>query len=160
MAQSLRDSIDDILNDVWRSSCRVYVMATGCCKTEIESLRSSVHAWQRLGVVEVSEPESADVLLAAGWINSHYEAVVKDAFSRLGQPRRVIAAGVCALSGAAYLADSNYKPLGQIIPVDFSVPGCPPRPEALLDAFVQMSKRDFVVKNKNEVLRKVMKVQS
>lgn len=113
-----------------------FVVANGCCQIELENVASSTYDWRRLGVQKVAiQPDEADLLIVAGWINPQVAEELKRVHSSLVGRKSVIAVGACAISGGPYLA-SNQKPIlaSDILPVDVYVPGCPPRPESLIEA--------------------------
>ena len=88
------------------------------------------------GVYDLS-PEQANVLIVAGRVSSPLAERLRSLHARLRSPRWVIAFGTCALSGAVF----DTLPAAQIIPVDVSIPGCPPPTSALLDALARLSRR-------------------
>lgn len=113
-----------------------FIRSYGCCSTEIENAISSTYDWSRLGVVEAAlAPSESDLLIVAGWITPEVAEELKQAHNQLMGKKSVIAIGACAISGGPYLA-SKEKPIlvHNILPVDIYVPGCPPRPEAILEA--------------------------
>ena len=132
----LKTKIDSLILHMESHIHFPYVIANGCCRPEIENVASSTYDWSRLGVQKNrEEPEQADLLIVAGWINESVAAELKEVYKNLIGRRSVIAVGACALSGGPYSA-SGTKPIlvSDILPVDVYVPGCPPRPEAIIEA--------------------------
>lgn len=129
LASQLEAKIESHIHVPW-------VMATGCCKVELENVSAATYDWRRIGIVDLSShPSEADVMIVAGWINEAVADQLKSAYSELVGPRSVIAVGACAISGSPYAAGAEkIIRVSDILPVDVYVPGCPPRPEVLLDA--------------------------
>ncbi len=123
-----------------------WVLSSGCCSVEIQNAGLATYDWQRLGVDEIAEsPNQADLMIVAGWINEERAEEIKAAYSIMRKPTSVIAVGSCVLSGSPYTPTGSM--LGKVIkasdliPVDVNVPGCPPRPEALLDAVLELQRK-------------------
>ncbi|MEQ1876647.1 MAG: NADH-quinone oxidoreductase subunit NuoB [Bdellovibrionia bacterium] len=135
----------------------------GCCQIEVENAMSATYDWQRLGVGRLVEtPDQADVLLISGWINEGLATQIKTVYAQMAEPRSVIAIGACALSGSPFSppipeaakgkSDSKVIVASQVVPVDIFVPGCPPRPEAILEAFNTLRKIRNPLKNQDKVI--------
>lgn len=113
-----------------------FIVASGCCKSELENVMSSTYDWSRLGVQRQAEdPQDADLLIVAGWIDPSFAQDLREVYVKLIGRKSVIAVGACSISGGPYLT-SGVKPVlaADILPVDVFVPGCPPRPEAIIEA--------------------------
>lgn len=115
------------------------VNAASCngCEIEVNALLNPIYDVERFGIHFVSSPRHADVLLVTGPVSSSMEEPLKLAYSAIPSPKAVIAVGACGCSGGIF-ADS-YSVIGgvdKIIPVDVYVPGCPPRPQALLEGIL------------------------
>ena len=108
------------------------------CDIEILAALTPRYDAERFGVLLVGTPRHADVLLATGAVNHQNMPKVKRIYDQVPNPKMVIAVGACALScgvfNESYCVDG---PLDQVIPVDVYVPGCPPRPEAILFGVVK-----------------------
>lgn len=120
-----------------------WIQVTGCCFVEIETARSSTYDWSRLGVIEMaSSPEEADLLIIGGWINKQSADEIKTIYQQLGGTKSVLAIGACALSGSPYeIGTKQLICAKDIVPVDVFVPGCPPRPEMILDGIRLLQKK-------------------
>lgn len=128
----LRERIHDVLG---RSLAIREVDAGSCngCEQEIIALNNPVHDLERFGIHFVASPRHADMLLVTGPVSRNMELALRKAYAATPDPKVVVAVGACGISGGIFGA--NYATCGgvdQIIPVDVFVPGCPPRPEALL----------------------------
>jgi len=107
------------------------------CDIEILACLTPVYDLERFGIVNVGNPLHADVLLVSGTVNPRNRIVLENLYRQMPSPRIVVAVGACALSGGIFR--EAYNVLGgidRIIPVDVCVPGCPARPEAIIDGVV------------------------
>ena len=135
-------------------------LVSGCCRIEMENVSLATYDWQRLGVDSVAlHPSQADLLFIGGWINSQRADEIKSVFSQMRKPTSVIALGACALSGSPYFtgttelqdhmrmvqdntgAGSRIIKASDLVPIDIYVAGCPPRPEAILDAILELQRK-------------------
>ncbi|MBX2811320.1 MAG: NADH-quinone oxidoreductase subunit NuoB [Myxococcales bacterium] len=115
-------------------SLQPYVFATSCCGLEVQSARVQPYD-ARLGVgFPVVAPQQADLLVVAGSISWKQLPILQSVYRHMPDPKHVLAFGVCASSGGLYQNYATAKSIEKFLPVDIHVPGCPPRPEALLDA--------------------------
>ncbi len=103
------------------------------CEQEIVALNNPVHDIERFGIHFVASPRHADMLLVTGPVTRNMELALRKTWAATPDPKVVVAVGACGISGGIFGA--NYASLGgvdAVIPVDVYIPGCPPRPEALL----------------------------
>ena len=115
--------------------------ASACnnCDIEILDLLTPRHDVERFGIVLVGSPRHADVLLVTGMANRQIAPRLKSLYDQVPNPKVVIAIGSCACSANMFRDSYNYvKPIDEIIPVDAYLPGCPPKPEAMIDAIVKL----------------------
>jgi len=128
----LSDAIRRVLG---RSLAIRQVDAGSCngCELEITALNNPVHDIERFGIHFVASPRHADMLLVTGPVTRNMELALRKTYAATPEPRLVVAVGACGISGGIF--GRNYATVGavdRIIPVDIFIPGCPPRPQALL----------------------------
>jgi Ni,Fe-hydrogenase III small subunit len=103
------------------------------CEQEIVALNNPIHDIERFGIHFVASPRHADMLLVTGPVTRNMELALRKTWAATPDPKVVVAVGACGISGGIF--GTNYASLGgvdAVIPVDVYIPGCPPRPEALL----------------------------
>ena len=107
------------------------------CDIEVLACLTPVYDIERFGIVNVGNPMHADILLVTGTVNHRNRKVLANLFDQMPYPKKVIAIGACALSGGIFREAYNVVGgVDKVIPVDIYVPGCPPRPEAIIDGVV------------------------
>ena len=116
-----------------------YPFATACCAMEYMSLSMSPYDIDRFGaLLPRFSPRQADLLMVIGTVNHKLAPVLKRIYEQMCEPNWVMAFGACAASGGFYDNYATVQGIDRIIPVDVYVPGCPPRPEAVLDALMEL----------------------
>jgi Ni,Fe-hydrogenase III small subunit len=107
------------------------------CDWEIAALLNPYHDVQRFGIDIVASPRHADLLLVTGIMTRNLEAAARLTYEAMPEPRLVVAVGACAISGGVFAGTyAGRDGIGSVLPVDVWVPGCPPRPEALIEALL------------------------
>jgi NADH-quinone oxidoreductase subunit B len=137
-------SIDSLLN--WGRSNSIWPLtfATSCCGIEMMAAGASRHDFARFGIeVYRASPRQADVIVVAGTIVHKMVPVLKRLYDQMPDPKYVIAMGACAVSGGPFFYNSYsvVRGVDHVIPVDVYIPGCPPRPEALLYGVMQLQRK-------------------
>ncbi len=115
---------------------------TACCGIELMATLASSYDMARFGAERVSfAPRQADLLIEAGTITKKMAPVLRKIYLQMAEPKWVIAMGACACSGGVFRTYATLQGIDLIIPVDVYIPGCPPRPEALLQALIMIQKK-------------------
>ena len=123
------------------SSMWPYIFGTACCAIEFMSVASSKYDISRFGAEVVRfSPRQADLLIIAGTISYKQAPILKKIYDQMSEPKWVISDGASACSGGFYDNYTTMQGIDSIIPVDVYVAGCPPRPEAFLDALLEIQK--------------------
>lgn len=107
------------------------------CDWEISALLNPYHDLQRLGIDVVASPRHADLLLVTGIMTRNLEAAARLTYEAMPQPGLVVAVGACAISGNVFAGTyAGRSGIGDVLPIDVWIPGCPPRPEALIEGLL------------------------
>lgn len=107
------------------------------CEVEVNALTNAIHDIERFGLHIVASPRHADVLLVTGPVTRNMEYALMQAYRATPEPKIVVALGSCAISGG--ICRGSYATLNgvdQVLPVDVYVPGCPPRPQAIIQGLL------------------------
>ena len=132
-------TVDAVLNWGRQNSLYPYTFGTACCGIEVMGLLSSAYDLGRFGAEAVRfSPRQADMLIVAGTINYKQAPILKRIYDQMAEPKYVLSMGVCASSGGFYDNYAVVQGIDEIIPVDVYIAGCPPRPEAVLDAVMKL----------------------
>jgi len=133
--------IDAVIDWGRQSSLWPFVFGTACCAIEFMATAASRYDIARFGAEVLRfSPRHADLLVVAGTITMKQAPILKQIYDQMPEPRWVISMGACASSGGFYENYTTLQGIDRIVPVDVYVAGCPPRPEALLDAVIEIQK--------------------
>lgn len=112
------------------------------CEFELSTLMGPAYDMQRYGIDIVASPRHADLLLVTGPVTRHLRQALHEAYGAMAEPRMVAAMGACPISGGVFARSYAVEgPLDRLIPVDLFIPGCPPRPQAILHALLLLMGR-------------------
>ncbi len=141
-------SLDFVFNWARRSSLWWLQFGLACCAIEmISASMSRFDLAERFGMLYRASPRQADLMIVAGTVTKKMAPAVKLLYEQMPNPKWVIAMGACATNGGPYTQyDRVVQGVDKIIPVDVYVPGCPPRPEALIDGFIALQKKIMLEK--------------
>ena len=135
--------LDDLINWGRSNSLWPLTFATSCCGIEFMAVGAARYDFARFGFeVARASPRQADMIMVAGTITHKMAPVLKRLYDQMADPKYVIAVGGCAISGGPF--KKSYHVLNgvdKILPVDVYIPGCPPRPEALLYGMIQLQRK-------------------
>lgn len=135
--------LDDLLNWARQSSLWPVGFGLACCAIEFMSTSSSAYDLDRFGVIPRNSPRQADVMIVSGTVTFKMADRVKRLYDQMADPKYVISMGSCANCGGPYWEHGYHvlKGVDRVIPVDVYVPGCPPRPEALIGGFLKLHEK-------------------
>lgn len=135
---SIITSLDKIVN--WGRKNSLWPMGFGlaCCAIEFMSWVSSYHDFDRMGNVPRNSPRQSDFIIISGTVTKKMSMVIRRVYDQMPEPRYVLAMGSCACSGGIFNTYSVVQGVDTFLPVDVYVPGCPPRPEALIDGILKL----------------------
>ncbi|MBB5349502.1 NADH-quinone oxidoreductase subunit NuoB [Desulfoprunum benzoelyticum] len=112
--------------------CAIEMMATGCARFDLARFGAEVFR---------PSPRQSDVMIVAGTVNKKMAPGIKTLYDQMPEPKWVIALGNCAISGGPFVFEGQYNIIegaDKFLPVDIYIPGCPPRPEALIEGIIEL----------------------
>jgi NAD(P)H-quinone oxidoreductase subunit K len=146
--QSIYDSVilttfNDLTNWIRLSSLWPLLYGTSCCFIEFACLLGSRFDFDRYGLVPRSSPRQADLIITAGTVTMKMAPSLVRLYEQMPEPKYVIAMGACTITGGMFSTDSysTVRGVDKLIPVDVYLPGCPPKPEAIIDAIIKLRKK-------------------
>ena len=134
---------NDLSNWSRLSSLWPLLYGTSCCFIEFASLIGSRFDFDRYGLVPRSSPRQADLILTAGTVTLKMAPSLVRLYEQMPEPKYVIAMGACTITGGMFSTESysTVRGVDKLIPVDVYLPGCPPKPEAVIDAITKLRKK-------------------
>jgi len=142
--QVIITAVDFVYNWGRSNSLWPLTFATSCCGIEMISTSAATFDISRFGSeVFRATPRQADLMITAGTVTHKMAPALVRLYEQMPEPKYVIAMGACAVTGGMYENDSYsvVRGVDRLVPVDVFLPGCPPRPEALLDSIIKLQKK-------------------
>ena len=138
----LLTSVEKVAGWARRSSVWPATFGLACCAIELMQTGGPRHDLARFGMERASNtPRQADLMIVAGRVSQKMAPVMRQVYDQMSAPKWVISMGVCASSGGMFNNYAIVQGCDHIVPVDIYLPGCPPRPEMLIDAIVKLHDR-------------------
>lgn len=138
----LTTTIDKFLNWSRKNSLWPMPFGTACCAIELMATLGPKYDLARFGAEAIRfSPRQSDLMIVAGRVSIKMMPILQKIYRQMSEPKWVISMGACASSGGLFNTYSTIQGIDNFIPVDVYVPGCPPRPETLIDAVLKIQKK-------------------
>jgi len=133
--------LDDLINWARAGSLWPVTFGLACCAIEMMAAGASRNDLDRFGIIFRASPRQADCMIVAGTLTYKMAPILRRVYDQMSHPRWVVAMGSCACSGGIFRTYATVQGVDEIVPVDIYVPGCPPRPEALIEGLLQLRRK-------------------
>jgi len=145
-ASGAKRIVDKMTAPLWSYGIRnaIFPLHFGiaCCALEMAAASGPRFDSERYGMVFRSSPRQCEVLLVNGWITKKLRPALRRLYEEMPEPKWVVAMGECAISGGPWYESYNVvQGTDEFIPVDVYIPGCPPRPDAMIDGFLKLHQK-------------------
>ncbi len=131
--------LEDVVGLARQNSIWPLPFATSCCGIEFMATMASTYDLSRFGMERLSfSPRQSDLLMVMGTIAKKMAPVLREVYTQMAEPKWVLSMGACASSGGIFDTYSVLQGIDRIIPVDVYIPGCPPRPEQVIDGILKI----------------------
>ncbi len=138
----LTTKVDAVVNWGRKYSFFLYPFVTACCGMEFMAVAGPRYDLDRFGAaLPRFSPRQADLLMVVGTISHRQAPILKKVYDQMAEPKWVVAFGACTCSGGPYNNYATVQGIDTIIPVDIYIPGCPPRPEAVIDGLLKLQNK-------------------
>ena len=155
----LLTTVEKLAGYIRKNSLWPATFGLACCAIEMMAVTTARHDLSRFGMeVFRGSPRQADLMIVAGRVSNKMAPVLRQVYDQMSEPKWVLAMGACASSGGMFNNYAIVQGVDHVVPVDIYLPGCPPRPEMLLDAILKLHEKIGESKlgvNRAEVIREV-----
>lgn len=142
---------DELVGWARKFSIFPYPFVTACCAMEFMSVSSTIYDTDRFGAaLPRFSPRQSDLMMVVGTVTHKQAPILKRVYEQMCEPKWVMAFGVCASSGGFYRNYATLQGIDTIIPVDVYIPGCPPRPEMVIDGIMQL--QDKIARSRHPIV--------
>ena len=155
----LLTTVEKLAGYIRKNSLWPATFGLACCAIEMMAVTTARHDLSRFGMeVFRGSPRQADLMIVAGRVSNKMAPVLRQVYDQMSEPKWVLAMGACASSGGMFNNYAIVQGVDHVVPVDIYLPGCPPRPEMLLDAILKLHEKISEGKlgvNRQQVIREV-----